>query len=72
MLFELFFVQLAIEAFTVPVFEGLPGSIYSVLASTADSHFRNLAAMNSGPLSDRICSGTPCTNIRSARVSIRS
>src|SRR5262249_1038050 len=37
----------------------MPGSMYSVRASSPASHLRNLLAINSGPLSERMCSGTP-------------
>jgi hypothetical protein len=44
--------------------------MYNVLVPTLPSHFRNSSAMNSGPLSERMCSGIPRSNITSAKVSI--
>lgn len=38
-----------------PFSHGLPGSMYSGLVPRPASHLRNLLAMNSGPLSERMC-----------------
>ena len=46
--------------------------MYSVFAPTFPSHSRTVLAVNSGPLSERMCSGTPLAVISSARVSITS
>ncbi len=45
--------------------QGLPGSMESVFAPVSANHFRRSFATNSGPLSERICSGTPCNTIKS-------
>ena len=55
-----------------PFSQGLPGSMYNVPVPTFPSHWRKSRARNSGPLSDRICSGTPCHTITSDNVSITS
>src|SRR5271170_1254580 len=44
--------------------------MYRVLAPELRSHFRSSLAMNSGPLSERICSGMPCSIMASASTSI--
>lgn len=49
-----------------PFSYGEPGSIYNVFASVFASHWRRSLATNSGPLSDRRCSGTPFITITSA------
>ena len=46
--------------------------MYSVLAPTFPSHSRTALDVNSGPLSERMCSGTPRVTIRSASVAITS
>src|ERR1700723_960482 len=44
--------------------------MYSVLAPVAASHWRRSLATNSGPLSERRCSGTPFMTITSASAAI--
>src|ERR1700747_3250228 len=44
--------------------------MYRVLAPVSASHLRRSLATNSGPLSERRCSGTPFVTITSARASI--
>ena len=41
--------------------------MYSVLGPASASHWRRSLATNSGPLSERICSGTPFQTMTSAR-----
>jgi hypothetical protein len=49
-----------------PFSHGLPGSMYSVVTPTRPSHPLTALAVNSGPLSDRMCPGTPRRTNRSA------
>lgn len=42
----------SVEALSVTIFQGDPGSILAVLAQTAAIQSRAFCAMNSGPLSD--------------------
>jgi hypothetical protein len=44
--------------------------MYKVLVPTFPNHSRNAFAMNSGTLSERMCSGIPRINITSANASI--
>ena len=44
--------------------------MYSVLAPVAASHLPSSLATNSGPLSERRCSGTPLITITSANTEI--
>src|ERR1039458_10350914 len=44
--------------------------MYSVFAPVAASHLRRSSATNSGPLSERRCSGTPFITITSANAPI--
>jgi hypothetical protein len=53
-----------------PFSHGEPGWMYSVFAPMLANHLRRSRATNSGPLSERKCSGTPLINITSASVSI--
>ena len=46
--------------------------MYRVYSPTFLSHSPTALAVNSGPLSERMCSGTPLDAINSARVSITS
>ena len=46
--------------------------MYSGLVPSPPNHLRNARAMNSGPLSERMCAGTPRQSIASASVSITS
>ncbi len=54
---------------TYPFSQGLPGSMNSVSTFSAASQCRTSSAVNSGPLSERRCSGTPCITNKSANVS---
>ena len=54
-----------------PFSHGLPGSMYNVPVPRFPSHWRNFWATNSGPLSDRMCSGIPRHSITSDNVSAR-
>ena len=51
--------NLPLMLYTFPFSHGDPGSMYSVFAPTFPSHSRTASAVNSGPLSDLMCSGTP-------------
>jgi len=42
-----------------PFCHGLPGSMNNVFTPSLSSHFLTALAVNYGPLSERICSGTP-------------
>ncbi len=50
-----------------PFSQGLPGSMNSVFTPTLPSQCRTALAANSGPLSDLICSGGPCSTNRSVK-----
>jgi hypothetical protein len=50
-----------------PFSHRLPGSMYNILVPSFPSQFRNSPAIYSGPLSERMCSGIPRTNITSAK-----
>jgi hypothetical protein len=54
---------------TWPVSQGEPGSMQAVLEPTAAIQLRTAWATNSGPLSERMCSGTPRSSLRSAKLS---
>src|SRR5450755_446770 len=62
--------QLPVETLTVAVLPWTPRFDVQRPGAHFPSHFRNSSAINSGPLSERICSGIPRTNITSASVSI--
>ena len=51
---------------------GLPGSMKSVFTPDSSSQFFTAVETNSGPLSDRMNSGSPCTWNRYARTSTTS
>jgi hypothetical protein len=55
----------ALKLSTYPFSQGLPGAMYAVLAPTAAIHPCTASATNSGPLSERMCPGTPCRKNRS-------
>ena len=59
--------DLAVQKLAPLSFEIRPGSILSVLTRSGRSHSDTLTAINSGPLSERRCSGGPCATKRSAR-----
>ena len=46
--------------------------MYRVLAPTLPSHFRIALAVNSGPLSERMCASTPLLAIKPDKVTITS
>ena len=69
---QAFISQLAVEAFTVPVLPGTARLDVQRLRAHRRQPLPQSSAMNSGPLSERMCSGIPCTSITSASVSIRS
>ena len=51
--------SLPLKLSTHPFSHGDPGSIYRVLAPAPPSHSRTALEVNSGPLSGRMCPGTP-------------
>ena len=51
--------SLPLKLSTYPFSHGDPGSMYRVFAPTFPSHSRTALAVSSGPLSERMCSGTP-------------
>ena len=64
---EQFVSELPVEAFDVSVLPGLPRSMKSVSTPSLKSQDRTALATNSGPLSDRMCLGTPCFLASTAR-----
>ena len=62
--------SLPLNLSTYPFSQGLPGLMKRVAALTPWSHKRTAPAVNSGPLSDRRCSGTPRSTMRSPRHSM--
>ena len=64
--------NLPLKLSTYPFSQGLPGSIYAVLAPTPVIQPFTAIAANSGPLSDRMCTGVPRAMNRSASTSMTS
>ena len=62
--------SLPLKLSTYPFSQGLPGVMKRVVAPTPWSHNRTALAVNSGPLSERRCSGTPRWTMRSPRHSM--
>ena len=62
--------SLPLKLSTYPFSQGLPGVMKRVVAPRGGSHNRTALAVNSGPLSERRCSGTPRWTMRSPRHSM--
>ena len=56
------------NGYVEPFSQGEPGSMNSVVTPSSASQSRTALATNSGPLSERMCSGMPYSRKRSARI----
>ncbi|KTR06314.1 hypothetical protein NS365_07825 [Aureimonas ureilytica] len=56
---QAFVPKLGDDALAIVIPQGKPGSVKTIMAPTAVTQSRTALAMNSGPLSERICPGAP-------------